>query len=670
VPILVDVSRSMRVADAGGDPRIVRAATLLQTALLPAIAKQGTPEVFGVGDALAAADPAQLTADGRRSDLAGAVAAIRDRYRGRRVAGIVLISDGGDTGQELHASPSQVSEGPPVFTIGVGSPEGVQDREVLGIDAGDPRLDQASVDLRVSAISYGFGRQPLQLRVLANGQLLDTRRVVPAADGSPVDEVFTVSPDPTTATVYTAEIALEQNEPITENNARSVVVSPPGRKRRILALQGAPGYEHSFMTRALSGDPGLEIDTVVRKGKNEEGADTFIVQAAGGRGPALMTGFPATREALYAYDALLIANIEADFFTHAQLALVSDFVAARGGGLLVLGGRSFAQRGLLGTPLEEVLPVELNDRRGGLERASLGDEISAPHNSVVVTTEGQNHPVMRIGATPEQTRKLWSTLPSLASSAPLGGPRPGATVLAVTAAPSGAVLPLIAVQRYGRGRSMVFAGEASWRWRMMQASTDRTYEFFWRQAARWLSWDAPEQLSITVPETSEPGDGIEVAVEPRDRAFVPMPDAAVDATIVVPGGDSRPVPLRRASGASGRFVATFTPASPGLHRLHAEARRGTAPVITSDRWFYVGGHDREFTDPRMNEGFLRRLARESGGRYVREADASRVVSWLKDAIPQNAEPERRDLWHRPWAFGFMLALLSAEWMLRRRWGLK
>ena len=36
---------------------------------------------------------------------------------------------------------------------------------------------------------------------------------------------------------------------------------------------------------------------------------------------------------------------------------------------------------------------------------------------------------------------------------------------------------------------------------------------------------------------------------------------------------------------------------------------------------YVGGADREFADPRLNEGFLRRIARNSGGRYVRAAEA-------------------------------------------------
>src|SRR2546422_6897167 len=48
-------------------------------------------------------------------------------------------------------------------------------------------------------------------------------------------------------------------------------------------------------------------------------------------------------------------------------------VADRGAGLLVLGGESFTKRGLMSTPLEVALPVELNDRRGGLTRAALGD---------------------------------------------------------------------------------------------------------------------------------------------------------------------------------------------------------------------------------------------------------------------------------------------------------
>jgi uncharacterized membrane protein len=679
VPVVIDVSRSMRLHDTdgpGGQSRIARASALVRTELLPALSREYTAELYTAGERLAPADVNRLGADARQTDLTGALAAVRERYRGRRVAGIIVVSDGGDTGQ-ASGVPAALSaaSGPPVFAVGIGSADGVRDREVLGLTAGDPRLDQSSIDLHVSAVSSGFGRAPFQLRVLANGRVVETRRIVPPADGSPIDETFTVSPDPLSPTVYTAEVPADESEPVAENNTRSVLVSPVGRKRRVLVLEGAPGFEHSFMKRALARDASLEVDSVVRKGKNADGRDTFFVQAGAGRAAALMTGFPARREDLYAYDALVIANVEGDFFTRAQLATAADFVGERGGGLLVLGGRSFASRGLIGTPLEESLPVELSDRRGAVVRTSLGGRDAATHNKLVVTPEGENHPVMRIGGSREDSLKAWSALPALAASAPLGGPRPGATVLAVTEAPGGIVYPVVAVQRFGQGRSLIFAGEASWRWKMLLASADRTHEFFWRQAARWLARPTPDPVAIGVPDGAEPGDVVAVDIDARDAAFAPVADAVVEATLTTPGepgggGEGQPLKLRRADAVSGRFTAAVRPDQAGLYRVRAEARRGSAVLGTADRWFLVGGADREFADPRLNEGFLRRLARASGGRYVRASEAGRIGSWLRTAAPQNAAPEQRDLWHTPWTLAFIVAVLSAEWVLRRRWGLR
>ena len=68
VPILVDVSRSMRVADADGQTRIARAADLLQRELLLKLAPPFKPEVFGIGEALTPASPDRLSADARQSD--------------------------------------------------------------------------------------------------------------------------------------------------------------------------------------------------------------------------------------------------------------------------------------------------------------------------------------------------------------------------------------------------------------------------------------------------------------------------------------------------------------------------------------------------------------------------------------------------------------------------
>src|SRR5262249_37696752 len=161
--------------------RIARATALLRGELGTALASHFTTELYSVGDTLAPAKVDALSPDARRTDLSGALAAIRDRYRGQRVAGVLLLSDGGDTGPAgSGGSAGGDAGGLPVFAVGIGSPDGPRDREVLGLATGDPKLDQASVDLHVTTVSTGFGRAPFALRILANGQLLDTRRIVPA----------------------------------------------------------------------------------------------------------------------------------------------------------------------------------------------------------------------------------------------------------------------------------------------------------------------------------------------------------------------------------------------------------------------------------------------------------------------------------------------------------
>ncbi len=578
----------------------------------------------------------------------------------------MILSDGGDT--EPDASAKAAGGSPPVYAIGLGSVEGVPDREVVGITAGDPRLDQALVDLHVTTVAHQFAREPYALRLLANGQLVESRRIVPAADGTPADESFAVTPDPLNATVYTAEIAVDPAERIGENNSRAIVLSPAARKRRLLVLGGSPGYEYSFLVRALAIDPSLEIDSIVRKGKDDSGRDTFLIQAAGGRGAGLTSGFPSSREALFAYDAVIIGNVEGDLFGRSQMEMLSDFVGTRGGGLLLMGARSFLQRGFAGSPVEEALPVELDDRRGGAPARMSDGEGGAAHHAVSVTAAGMLHPIMRIAATPEESRKAWASLPPLAWVSPVGGPRPGATVLALTQSSNGAAVPLVAVQRYGRGRSMIFSGEAAWRWKMLQPSTDRSYEYFWRQAARWLAAEAPDPVTIAVPDSSAAGDTIAAQLEVRDAAFRPVADASVEATLTAPG--SGPVPIALRPAGSGLQAASIVAETAGLYRLRAEARRGPTLLGVADRWFYVGGADPEYADPRLNEGFLRRLARRTGGQYVRPDGIDTVIRALTTTAPATLEPVRRDLWHEPWAFALVIALLAAEWVLRRSFGMR
>jgi uncharacterized membrane protein len=668
VPILVDTSRSMAIEDGGPTPglaRIDRARSLVADRLLPALAPRFHVEVLGFGDTMKETAPGDLAATSRRSDLSGALAALRERYQGRAVAGIVLISDGGDTGDATE--PAAGEFGPPIFAMGVGSRSVGRDREVTSVTAADAVLDGSRVDLAVTAVSHGHGTEPIELRLLENGRPIDVRRPAPPAEGAPVREVFQVSPG-TAATVYTVAIPAGAGELVPENNARSVLVQPPSRPRRILLAEGAPGYEQSFLKRAWSGDPGLEIDSVVRKGTNEEGANTFYVQAARTRGDALTAGYPQTIDALFAYDAVVLANVEADQLTRAQLDATRAFVGKRGGGLLVLGARSFLREGLRGTALEEVLPLDVSDR-GGVAAAA---DPSRGMNQVGLTTAGEAHPIMQLGTGAADTRKAWEAMPALASAALLGGARPGATVLAVVGSPGGAARPLVAIQRYGAGRSMVFTGEAAWRWRMLLPAANKSYDTFWRQAVRWLAIQASDPVGITVPAAASPGEQLSIAIAVRDAAFETQRDASVELRVAAPDGRSETLhaALEQNQEGNAKYVARFRPATPGVYRLTADARHATGPIGSAATAALVGGADLEMADPRLNLQVLQRLAGASGGRVIGEGDVQGLSDALRAGVPAAALAVRRDLWHNGWSFAAIALLLGAEWILRRRWGLR
>jgi uncharacterized membrane protein len=665
VPVLVDNSRSMRLTDVDGRRRIDVAKELVRTTIQPKLDSQFNVEVLTAGDGVAETPLDRISPDARTSDLRGAIAAARERYNGQRIAGIVLLSDGADTGSSGPILPADNET--PVFAVGLGAAEVARDREVLGVSVGDPALSDSNVDLSATIVSHGFGAKPADIRVLENGRPVHIRRLN-LADGVPHTERFRVAPRQDVASVYSVELQPDPAELTDGNNTYAVLVRPPGRARRLLLVEGAPGFEHSFVKRAWARDRGLEVDSVVRKGMNDRGEETYYVQAAKGRASSLASGYPSRRDILFNYDLIILANVDAGLLTRDQLALTADFVAERGGGLLMLGARSLAGDGLSRTPLEELMPVEASDRIG---RAVVTSAAALGLNRVSLTSDGERHPMMQLGASVEEARQEWSSVPPLGASTGLGTAKPGASVLAITNGPGGRSRPLVAVQRYGHGRTMVFAGEASWRWRMMLPSTNRTYETFWRQAGRWLAAGAPEPIALTLPSPPV-GSTTRLDIDVRDAEFRALPDVSVIMRVVDAAGSARDLTPVADVAVGGRHSATFRADHGGLFHVEAEVRRGSERVGTVRDWMLVGGADRELTDPRLNAAVLRRLATDSGGALLSASELGDLPKRLalSAARATDAPRRERELWHTPWAFLLIIGFVSLEWGLRRRWGLR
>lgn len=666
VALLIDASRSMAIPDADGVSRIERARAVVRETLQPMLAETA----FGTE-----------TIDFDDSDLAGALQGVAERLDGEDLAGVVLLTDGVDAG-EGDAVAAAARVGAPLQVVGIGGEAAGIDREVARLTAGEAVAPGSLIDLTATIVSHaGGGREAppvagapagaagARLRLLEDGRLLEARPFTAPGGETPAVERFRVPADPDRPIVYTVEVAGDAEDAVPGNNRRSVLVPPATRQRRILMVEGAPGHEHSFLKRTWQADPGLAVDAVVRKGQNDRGEQTFYVQGDAARTAALAGGYPRAGADLFRYDAVVFANIEAEFFRPEQLDLTASFVGERGGGLLLLGPSTLRRGGYAGSAIEPVLPAELVERLG----LSSVDDIAGTNNvRMTPTDEGLAHPMLRLAGTADETRAAWRAVPPLGGSVRLGPVRPGAAVLAV-APPAGGERterPVIVAQRYGAGRSMIFAGRGAWRWRMQLPSEDRTYETWWGQAARWLAAGARERLHVTARVAGWPDQRVEVSVDIRDEQFRPVEDAEVTVVITGPSGAVQETPASP-TGEPGRHAASAgTGVVDGVHVVEVTTTGGGNAVEQARTWVLAGGADPELADPWLRPSRLGRIAEAGGGMYFDASAVAGLPTRLQETAPPPARHVTRQIWHHPLVFLLLVTLLGAEWTLRRVWGMR
>jgi uncharacterized membrane protein len=458
--ILVDDSRSMRIPNAQGSPRssfIADAFTPGESELLQALADRFTLRFFRFSSAASRIDgPGELGFDGTHTDVSAALDAAREELAGVPLSGLVLVTDGADNGSRplTEALVPLQAAGVPVFTVGLGEETLEPDIEVGRVELPRAILEGSTLLVDVVVTQVGFGRRTVPLIVEDQERILAEEEVSLGPDGEPVVARVRFQLDQAGAHRVRFSIPIQSSERVDRNNAREVQIEVRGAREKILYFEGEPRFEVKFMRRAVHDDDNLQLVVLQRT------AESKFLRLDVDSAEELAAGFPRTREELYRYRALVLGSVEASFFTHDQLQMIADFVSERGGGLLMLGGRSaFAEGGWAGTPVEEVLPVVLID--------APPDPSFLAEVRVTPTPAGAAHAAVQLGETNEETQAKWETLPPVTVVNAVTEVRPGATTLLAGA---GEGLPgpqvVLAHQRYGRGKALAFTAQDSWIWQM------------------------------------------------------------------------------------------------------------------------------------------------------------------------------------------------------------
>ncbi|HET9553619.1 MAG TPA: glutamine amidotransferase [Anaeromyxobacteraceae bacterium] len=594
--VLLDASRSMRFPlEAGGPSRAEALAAFVREhrADWERLAERVDVEWYGLaGEATptdAGAARRGLPPAGGRTDLLGALqAAAAGSGASRRLAGVLLLSDGADNaalteGLTPAARADLKALGAPVNTVAFGR-EAPRDLAVERIAVDDFAFVRNTVTVEVTLRATGLGAEAFPLVLRREGAVVAQApvKLEPGKDRYVVPLAF--APDATGTFVFTVAAPVLPGEAVAENNQRSFVLRVIRDRVRVLLVAGRPSWDERFLRGLLKQDPNVDLVSfyILRTNTDTPGPQEqlslipFPVQEI--FGPQLKT-FDAVVLVNFAYAPYRSLDIER------YLPGLRDYVKA-GGGLAMVGGeQSFGEGRYGATPLAEILPVV------PLDGAGLAEEPIRPR----LTAEGRRHPITALGAGEAASAAAWEKLPAVESlnrTRALGAADGAAVLLeAPGVLVEGRPAPVVAVREVGGGRSLAVATDGSWRWGFLAAEAgggDRAYRKFWGAALRWLVRD-PDLTPLKVEPDQpavEPGAPVGLTITVRGADYAPAPGRRVAAELVAE--DGRTVARGEAvSGADGTARVELVPPGPGAYKV--VARGDAAPGTPGSAAAPAGG---------------------------------------------------------------------------------
>ncbi len=668
VAVAYDLSKSMEIEDGGeGKSRLEIEQHILRSTdnpLLEELASKFKLRFFRFSGSTERTEEFEdVPRHGDITDLERSLLEISEELATVPLAGIVLVTDGADNHSEnLDGVLSQFqARNIPIYSIGVGSESFARDAEIVQVIAPKKALKDAVMEAEVSVRSVGYPGRRTKLIVTDQGKHLQSQEIVLGSDGEVKTYKINLSGQVAGPRIFKFQVESFPDEIVVQNNDQTALVNVEDTQPQILYMEGEPRWQHGFLRRAIFPDKNLQLVTLLRQ------ADGKFYRQGIESPDVLEEGFPVDKEELFKYKAIILGSIEASFFSFDQLRIISDFVSRRGGGFLMLGGRnSFGQGGYINTPLEDLLPLELG------RSADAVQEFQSLAFKMRLTTYGAQHPICRLSLLEGLNLERWETAPNLIGFNPTSGPKPGATVLArgSVQGDSGERPVILAFQRFGRGKSVAFTTDSSWRWRMQLEHTDDFHELFWRQMLRWLVSDVSDPVTIEAEKHSySPDDIAVIRAEVNDPSFEPLNNIEISAEVTAPSGQISSVPLAWDVNKDGHYSGSFKPEEDGIHTVTCEVSNGKSTLGTAKTHFRVAESTEEFHDAALNSNLLRRISEETTGRHYSINDLDTLPEDISYIDKGAYKTEEKDLWDMPFLFLLLIGLISAEWIIRKRKGL-
>lgn len=699
--VLIDASRSMRVADLGGRSRAEVVGAWLQEhqadftelsrevdvryvlfgdELQPWATGDGTgdgpsglerpPPTRKDTAASGAGGPgsgAPTPADRPGTDLGAALFSLPDVVGGARPAGVLVVSDGADRSalsRAMEAGGAEAVEGlvdglgVPVSTWTVGDVAGSRDLAVRKVGAPPFGFVRRPLTLTAHIVNRGLEARSIVATLRGDGEILGSRELR-VETGASEEIEFEVKPDAVGYHTYEVAVPVPEGDTIPSNNALEFTVKVVRDRTRVLQVTSRPSWDVKFLRRLLKTDPNIDLVS-------------FFILRNRDYGPLLterlsLIQFPYKElfgQDLQGFDLVIFQNFWFGSFSNIPdrqfLEGIRQYVEDGGAFLMVGGDASFGEASYGRSALAEIMPAEMIEE----------DPRVHPFQATL-TEAGLRHPVTRLGRDSSSNAERWDALPGLQGFNPLGPLADGATSLVE----DGQGETVVAVRNVGKGRTMSVATDTTWNWALAGTAgpgAGQDHATFWRNAVRWLVKDAEQKQVqvLTNRENYRLGDTIQAQIRVLDDDYAPREGVTIEGTAVtVRGGEPRP--FTGVTDSAGQVAVTLPADQEGTLRILVHVPSIQEPFGDSEARVSVTDREGELEDPAARPELMAAIARATGGvsaagEGIRPQDAPRRPVDALLATDRDVDP----LWSRSWLLLLLVIPMGAEWVMRRRMGLR
>ena len=650
VLILVDRSASMREPDcSGGRARWEAAAAVAENARLRCEQERSARVPLLAFDRrlrpLRQEDLAGPAA-GPATDISGAVAAALETPGVGPLAAVVVVSDGRSTaGLPVEvAAPTLAAGKVPVWTVGVGEAAAAARPRLrlTGLEVPETATLGQEVAAEATVEAANLSGRKVEVCLLLDGQALD-RRELPAsaaAERLPVRFTFPARPEG----ARRVELLAVAAPGVSARALRHLVVlSAP---LRILYAEGRLGWGYRELSGALAAAPGRELSLwngFLPPESRPGAADADLAARAG------------------TLDLVVLGDVSAADLGAKGAAALARAVREDGCGVLLMAAPERALT-FRGTPLEALLPVELN-----FEPLPTAPPLTG--RKIELVGDAGRAEALRLDPAPAADYRLWSSLPETRPGWKLGRLRPGAEAWLRAGGE-----PVLAVWKAGAGRAAVMSWPDHWRWSRSSPEGAEAYRRFFVRLSAWLAGRETaggEKLALALGSYRlAPGEEVSLVArllqEPPEA--LPEVSARVRDELAAKGGD-RGETLGLAPVSRGLYRATVRADSVGEYRIEVAVRAGGSEWAKAEVFFSVEGRELETENPAPDFAALAALAKATGGRFLPAAEAGGLPELLRKSLPQPVPRVRRAqtlLWDRLWLLWLGLASLCGAWTILRR----